>query len=127
MARCAHCDGTIRMTRKLGLLFALVLVGVPRAARADDYFVIVYGAESDPRRPKFSHSWATFVRVGPNGCEPVTLSWMPAEIEIHPNRFWSEPGVNLDLPTSFQVALEHCENVDAWGPYRIECELFARA
>jgi hypothetical protein len=116
-----------RTTHTTRLLSAILLFCLSGAARADDYFVTVFGAESDPKRPKFSHSWATFVRLGGSGPEIVTISWMPCTLELHPNRPYAEPGVNLDLHKSFQVTLANCEEVMAWGPYRIDCELFNRA
>src|SRR4051812_28584681 len=46
---------------------AVGLLAVLGSARADTYYVVVFGAESKPQRPKYSHSWATFVHV-PGGC-----------------------------------------------------------
>ena len=108
------------------------------AARADAYYVVVFGAESKPQRPKFSHSWATFVRI-PGGCpcgppapdaglpEWFTISWMACKVELTPNVPFSEPGRNFDLPTSLDIAIRHCEEVTAFGPYQIEKELYCRA
>ena len=38
-----------------------------------------------------------------------------------------EPGINLDLPTSFDVVLSQCEEVSAWGPLQIQKELYCLA
>src|SRR3954465_15055539 len=43
--------------------FAAVLLLFAGVARADTYYVVVFGAQSDPPRAKYSHSWATFVRL----------------------------------------------------------------
>jgi hypothetical protein len=120
----------------LGAAFALLAtVG---AARADAYYVVVFGAESRPQRPKFSHSFATFVHI-PGGCpcgppvpdaglaEWFTISWLPCKIELTPNVPFSEPGRNFDLPSSMEIAYAHCEEVTAFGPYQIEKELYCRA
>src|SRR5262245_55603588 len=124
------CNSKPRQTMRstIRILSAILVIGLSGAARADDYFVVVFGAQSDPKRPKFSHSWATFVRLAPN-CAPevVTISWMPCTLELRPNRPFAETGVNLDLHKSFDVTLAHCEKVMAWGPFRIDCELFERA
>lgn len=108
-------------------ILALSFVMFAQAARGDEHYVVVFGAQSDPKRPKYSHSWATFVRCGQDGPEIVTISWMPCKLEITPNRPTAEPGVNLDLHRSFEVTLANCEEVMAWGPYRIDCDLFQRA
>jgi len=116
---------------------AVALLAVLGSARADTYYVIVFGADSRPLRPKFSHSWATFVRV-PGDCpqgppadtralEWFTISWMPCKIELTPNRLLPERGTNLDLPASFDVAVEHCEQVSAFGPYQIDEWLYCKA
>ena len=55
----------LRTARWLGTLVALA-AALP-AARADTYYVIVFGAAAEPQRPKYSHSWATFVRVPGGG------------------------------------------------------------
>jgi hypothetical protein len=66
------------------------------------FYVIVFGAQSLPRLPAFTHSWATAVRVVecPSKCpvlEAHTISWLPASLDIHPLRLTVEPGVNLGL------------------------------
>jgi hypothetical protein len=121
------------------LAVALALFAAAGSARADAYYVVVFGAESKPQRPKYSHSWATFVRIP--GCEqcgptpaadsgPVewfTISWLPCKVELTPNVPFSEPGRNIDLPTSLSIAYDHCEEVTAFGPYQIQKELYCRA
>jgi hypothetical protein len=116
---------------------AIVLLAAFGSARADTFYVVVFGADSKPQRPKFSHSWATFVRLpGDCGCGPpadpkplesITISWMPCKIELTPHRPLSEPGTNLDLQASFAAAYAHCEHVGAYGPLQIDECLFCRA
>jgi hypothetical protein len=115
------------MAMRTIILSILTILVVADSAMADEYFAVVFGAQSDPKRPKFSHSWATFVRVGQDSPEILTISWMPCKLEITPNRPIAEQGVNLDLQKSFEVTLANCEEVMAWGPYRIDCDLFERA
>jgi hypothetical protein len=125
----------VRGTRALIATFALLAtVG---GARADTYYVVVFGAESRPMRPKFSHSWATFIRVpGDCPCRPpaveeslewFTISWMPYKIELTPNRLLPEPGTNLDLTATFDAVLSHCEHIATFGPYQIDDWLYCRA
>jgi hypothetical protein len=117
---------------------AFVLIAAVGAARADSYYVVVFGAESKPPRPKYSHSWATFVRVpGCDQCGPpvgdsgpvewFTISWLPCKVELTPNVPFSEPGRNFDLPTTLSIVYDHCEQVSAFGPYQIQKELYCRA
>src|SRR5688572_14571116 len=54
------------------------------APPGERYFMLVFGSQSDPKQPKYTHTWATIVKV--NGCdgpgaptvEEHTISWMPA-------------------------------------------------
>jgi hypothetical protein len=96
------------------------------------YYLLVFGSQSQPLRPKYTHSWATFVRVtdpGPRGTPAVeasTISWMPATLDIHPLRFKVEPGVDLDLCTSVREMLKNDERVSLWGPYEIRRGLYLK-
>src|SRR5437764_2008243 len=103
------------------LISALAILCLAPAARADTYYAVVFGAQSKPQRPKYSHSWATFVRVPGPDCGPpapdagppevFTISWLPSAIELHPNRMLPEPGCNFELHRTFQIVLSQCENV----------------
>lgn len=126
-----------RTLRPLGALLALLVAA--GAARADSYYVIVFGAESKPKRPKFSHSWAAFVRVP--GCVPcgppapdagppevIVISWLPRRgYDLKVNALFPEEGANFDNSATMKIALDQCEYVTAWGPYQIKPELFRRA
>ncbi len=116
---------------------AVALLAVLGSARADTYYVVVFGAQSIPQRPKYSHSFATFVRIpGDCACGPsaetmpiewFTISWMPLKIELTPNRLLPEKGANLDLASSLTAVLAHCEHIMAFGPYQIDEWLYCRA
>ena len=118
------------------LLIGMALVLLAAGARADTFYVVVFGAESKPQRPKYSHSWATFVRIPdvvPNVVQPIrpveifTISWFPEAVTLRPLAALPEPGATFDLPTTFRVVLSQDEEVSAWGPYEIEEELYGRA
>ncbi|MFO0824463.1 MAG: hypothetical protein U0792_15325 [Gemmataceae bacterium] len=89
------------------------------------YFLIVFGSESKPKIPKYTHSWATAVKVtdlGPGvapAIEQQTISWMPATLDIRPHNHRIERGVNLDLDTTIREMLKHDEKIVMWGPYEI--------
>jgi hypothetical protein len=96
------------------------------------YYLLVFGSQSQPLRPKYTHSWTTFVRVTESGngampaVEASTISWMPATLDIHPLRFKVEPGVDLDLCTSVREMLKNDERVSLWGPYEIRRGLYLK-
>jgi hypothetical protein len=117
---------------------SLVFVAAVGSARADTFYVVVFGAESKPPRPKYSHSWATFVRLP--GCAPcgppapaagpvewLTISWLPCKVELTPNVPFSEPGRNFSLEKTMEIVQSQCECVTAFGPYQITEELWCRA
>jgi hypothetical protein len=95
------------------------------APPGERYYLLVFGAQSTPKIPRYTHTWVTAVRardVGRGVCPAVehhSISWMPATLYI---RTWLpcvEPGVNLTLHESIQMAMGYCERVSLWGPYEI--------
>lgn len=96
------------------------------------YFIIVFGSQSTPKRAKYTHSWATIVKV--SGCdrpatetvEEQTISWMPASLAIRPGSLHVEPGTNLPLHFTIEEMLRHDERISIWGPYEIGPGLFHR-
>src|SRR5262249_14815350 len=98
---------------------------VPAAANAETrYFAIIFGSQSVPLRPKYTHTWATVVKVSDDagGCavESHTISWMPATLNIRVWSFRPEPGVNLDLHTTLRLMRCNGERLSMWGPYEID-------
>jgi hypothetical protein len=118
------------------VLASLALLLLAPAARADTFYVVVFGAQAKPKQPKYSHSWATFVRV-PDPCgqsvpgagpvESFTISWLPEAVTLQVKTPFAEPGANFDSDSTFQIVLAQCERVSAWGPYQICEELYCRA
>ncbi|HEX4590529.1 MAG TPA: hypothetical protein VH120_11400 [Gemmataceae bacterium] len=96
------------------------------------YFVLVFGSQSQPLRPKYTHSWVTAVRVTDQGpgqppvVEAHTISWMPATLDIHPLRFTVEPGVDLDLCTTVREMRKYDERISLWGPYEVRRGLYLK-
>jgi hypothetical protein len=104
-------------------LDTLALASIPPPP-GERYYLLVFGSQSTPKRAKYTHTWATVVKVTDEpGVAPTveqhTISWMPATLDIHPLRFRVEPGVNLDLDTSMREMLSHDETIAMWGPYQI--------
>jgi hypothetical protein len=111
---------------------------IPREAIPDDsvpgerYYIIVYGSQSRPRVPRYTHTWATVVKTqevpgcAPEVAEVHTISWMPADLDIQPWRFTPEPGRNLELHETIRFALAERERVSQWGPYEIRPRSYRR-
>lgn len=89
------------------------------------FYLLVFSAQTVPKIPRYTHSWITFVRVRPSPpgagsiIEQHTISWMPRSLRIRTFRPKIEPGVNLTLHESIQMALGFHERISLWGPYEI--------
>jgi hypothetical protein len=103
------------------------------ASSGERYYVLIFGAQSTPKIPRFTHTWVTVVRardVGPGVCPQVedhSISWMPATLYIR--TWWPcvEPGVNLTLHQSIEMAAGYCERISLWGPFEIPPGLYRKA
>src|SRR4051794_26912733 len=84
-------------------LVGLALVGAPSRG-GEIYYGMIFGSQPEPKRLKYTHTWATFIKVVGEGTDPRgyaleynTISWLPRTLEVKVLRPWAEPGVNLDL------------------------------
>src|SRR5262249_21756684 len=89
-------------------------------------------AQTVPANPRYSHSFAEFIKVTDCGSGPSVLthhriSWLPQSLDIRLFTLCPEPGVNLGLYTTLRYVLDNGERVSMWGPYRIEKDLYDRA
>jgi hypothetical protein len=98
------------------------------------YFLIVFGAQRVPNDPRYSHSFAAFIRATCEGpcadnyiLEHHTISWLPETMEIRLLRLRPERGHNFDLTTTLDTLLAMGDRVSMWGPYQIDQELYDRA
>jgi hypothetical protein len=102
--------------------------------RADEsYYVIFFGSQSTPRRPKYTHTWGTIVKATGEGkdlskydLEVHTCSWLPATLNIRVWRLLPETGVNLDLDSTINLMLHNKEEIVQWGPYQISEQSYER-
>ncbi len=113
-------------------LTTLLLVLAPATARAQDrYYLWIFSSQSEPKLPKYTHTFATFVHVadcnGQSIVDSFTISWMPATLNIRTFAVRPETGVNLTLPFTLQFVTSQKQYVSVWGPYAISCELYGRA
>jgi hypothetical protein len=96
------------------------------------YYLLVFGSQSTPKLPRFTHSWVTFVRTAgtPGQAQQIleqhSISWMPATLDIRPWNFATEPGTNLTLDASVRVALDTDQRVSLWGPFEIPPGLYRK-
>jgi hypothetical protein len=90
-----------------------------------DHIVIFFSAQST-RIIGYNHNFAVFAKVRSDKAEEaVTISWMPKS--MNKTRGLSEPGINLDIPTTLAWAKANNAIVERHGPYYITETLYARA
>ena len=102
-----------------------------QARGGERYYLMIFGSQSHPKLLRYTHTWATFIRVVGEGDDPSgyqvyqhTISWLPATLNV---RTWSpvpEQGVNLDLYATLDTVLKNGENVTMWGPYEVHAPIY---
>jgi hypothetical protein len=107
-----------------------LLPAVSRTGAAEACYLVIYSFQNQPsNKTDLAHSFASFVRVSSDGptldtehCrfEHFTISWLPASLTVKCKKFRSEPGVNLDLPSSLKWGYERGLCLSYWGPYEIQ-------
>lgn len=118
------------LQRTCGLIALFLLISP--AAHADDlYFVTVYGAQRPViNQARFTHTWATFIRLsGPNhsAVETFTIGWLPASLEVRPDRLRAEPGVNLAHEDTVAWCAKNRMQISQYGPYQAQPRLWELA
>ncbi len=112
-------------------LLALLLLAA--SARADEYYdMAMFGAQTTPNDPNYSHTFAAFVRASGDGPCPTaftvedsfTISWLPADLKVRTRALLPECGHNFGLHETLRYVLDSGEHVSMWGPYRINEELY---
>jgi hypothetical protein len=124
----------MRPSLLVAVFMASLAWGTP--ARAEErYYIVLFGSQSTPRQARYTHTWATFVRASGEGpdsscyriSEAFTISWLPADLKVRALRLRAEPGVNLDLESTFAHVLNEGQRVSEWGPFQISPPLYQRA
>lgn len=98
---------------------------------AEHYYLTLFGGQSVPYRTRYTHTWATFIKVSPAAdgslaVQAETISWMPATLRIRPLALRPEPGVNLTLGQTFAWAGSVNGRVSVAGPFEIDSDRYAR-
>jgi len=96
------------------------------------YYFILFAGQGIPFRHRTAHTWATWVKATPTPdghvlLEPLTISWLPAAVEVHPQRIRPEPGKNYTLDETFAIMAAHNSRVSVWGPYEIDAHRYELA
>jgi hypothetical protein len=95
------------------------------AAPGERSYLLVFGSQGTPKRPKYTHTWATVVRVTDcgTGYTPViqeeTISWLPTSLDLRPLSFKVQPGTNFGLHFTIEEMLRQDQRVSIWGPYEV--------
>lgn len=91
------------------------------------YFLLVFGSQSNPKRPKYTHTWATIVKATPGKDDPAafdltshTISWLPRTLNVRVLALRAECGVNLSLKQTLNTVMINGECVALWGPYELD-------
>jgi hypothetical protein len=98
------------------------------------YYLLIFGSQSQPKRLRDCHSWATFVKAVGEGPDPAnysleahSLSWVPASLDVHVWRPKPEPGANLSLEKTLEWVYSSNQNVTMWGPFLIRPIIYQRS
>lgn len=99
----------------------------------ESYYMILWAAQRDDDAPRFTHTWATFIRTrranttngDPKLAERFTISWMPASGVIP--ALVTVRGQNYTLRQTLNWARQEQTHVTAWGPIAIRRELYELA
>jgi len=99
-----------------------------------EYYMMIFSAQRALNRPKYTHTFATFVKTkGPDApsehhlFESHTISWLAAKKKVCLFRLWPERGANLDLTTSLEWALSVQARISMWGPFQIRKAFYDKA
>jgi hypothetical protein len=101
------------------------------------YFVVVFSSQAKPKLPRFTHVWATMIKVCNAEQPPAqwtyqieTISWFPASLSVHIFRLRPEAGANLGLQETLCVVQKQGQHISAWGPFEVPqsiyCEFMAQ-
>ena len=106
----------------------------PEGREVHEYYMMIFSAQRALNRPKYTHTFATFVKTKDQDAlsehhlfETHTISWLAAKKKVCLFRLWPEPGANLDLTTSLEWALSVQSRISMWGPFQIQLPLYEKA
>jgi hypothetical protein len=122
------------LTWAIAILGVLFVLSPGRANGEERYYGMIFGSQSSPKLLRYTHTWATFIRVVGEGDDPAgyqvyqhTISWLPETLNL---RIWNpipEKGVNLDLYATLDTVYKNREHVTMWGPFEMARPVYERS
>lgn len=115
------------------LLPATVRSAEPVPVAGEKYYILLFGGQSEARRPHTAHTWATFVKGSPDGrgggtiVETITISWLPVELPVKPYKLRPVEGRNYGLIETLDLFKTGKADLGMWGPYEICPEWYRSA
>ncbi len=117
-----------------GILSLACLLTAKSVQAEDRHFVLIFGSQSQPKRLRNTHTWATFVRAVGEGEDPSnwtiyhhTISWLPRSLDVRVWNPFPEPGMNLDLYQTLDFVATKEERVTLWGPFLFPADVYERS
>lgn len=110
------------------LLAAVAALVGESAARADDFYLTIFTAESVPFRPEKTHTFIAATRIPCAGgaAETHDIGWLASTTVVRGVALCPEQGRNFTTAESIAVCRRENMRVSVWGPYQIKEELFTR-
>jgi len=116
------------------LTLGILASGADKSDASESYYLLVFGSQSEPKLLRYTHTWATFVKVESDGPDldrslltVHTISWLPRSLEVRTFAPRAEPGVNLTLEDTLATVYGNGEHVTLWGPFVLAPELYERS
>ncbi|MBX9624074.1 MAG: hypothetical protein K2X82_09720 [Gemmataceae bacterium] len=108
--------------------------GIPACADPPGtrYYMLLFGGQSVPFQARTAHTWATWVKATPMvtgavALEVVTISWLPADLEVRPLLLRKKVGKNRPLDETLAIMARNHSRVSVWGPYETDAGRYGRA
>ena len=127
-------SSTGRRLRGLLLVVGALLACASSSKAEEYYFCMIFGSQSHPKLLRYTHTWATFIRVVGEGPDlntyqitSHTLSWYPASMKVRVLAAKPEQGVNLTLEQTLAAVYANKESVTMWGAFVIPVTLYNRS
>jgi hypothetical protein len=127
----------MRRARILSLsVLTLTLLSGPLVGQAvadDRYYVILFASQSEPRRPRLSHTFCTFIKAeSASANDPLaepkftaqTISWLPVSGDVRVLRLRPERGRNFTLAETLRLVRSTGQSVWSWGPYEVSADIY---
>jgi hypothetical protein len=119
---------------RVAVVMAIAALTPGSVQGGERYYAMIFGSQSSPKLLRYTHTWATFIRVVGEGDDPRSyqvyqhsISWLPASGVIRVLSPVPEQGVNLDLHATLDAVARDGESVTMWGPFEMRPEIYERS